>query len=433
MKILYVDNFRGFDDTYIPIKQVNFLVGENSTGKTSILSLINLLSTPHFWFKQEFNTEEVQLGTFREIVSIRSSTKDKFKIGVLEFEDEGDNTHRHSFLLTFIQDHGLPIASQYEYYADGRELNIDFTKSAIRYKSKVFDLKKEDTQLPFRVFKRWTKRERLTKDFKQMKEGIPGGRKHSLLAAAFLVDTEVKQKKGAKTELGAFVLPSLVGELAWFAPIRSKPKRTYDEFRIDFTSEGAHTPYLVRKLLDNPRVSGGFRKFLSEFGRESALLDSVAIEEFGHKPTSPFSLNVVLDDKSLNIKNVGYGVSQCLPVVVEAFARGKKIWFAIQQPEIHLHPKAQASLGDLFYTTARDGNKRFLIETHSDYIIDRFRLNYRRPGPKVESQVLFFERTRAGNKVTAIDIKKDGEYSPEQPKKFREFFIKEELKLLGVK
>ena len=69
---LYVDNYRGFTDTYIQIDDVNFFVGENSTGKTSILSLINLLSKFRFWTSQEFNIDDVQLGTFKDIVSVKS-------------------------------------------------------------------------------------------------------------------------------------------------------------------------------------------------------------------------------------------------------------------------------------------------------------------------------------------------------------------------
>jgi predicted ATP-dependent endonuclease of OLD family len=50
---LFVDNFRGFQDTCIPITDVNFLVGENSTGKTSMLSLIKLFSGPDFFMGQD--------------------------------------------------------------------------------------------------------------------------------------------------------------------------------------------------------------------------------------------------------------------------------------------------------------------------------------------------------------------------------------------
>ena len=72
MKYLFVDNFRGFTKTLLPIRDVNFFVGENSTGKTSILGLIKLLDTTQFWFNQRFNTDEVRLGNYKDIVSIGS-------------------------------------------------------------------------------------------------------------------------------------------------------------------------------------------------------------------------------------------------------------------------------------------------------------------------------------------------------------------------
>ena len=50
MPTIYLNNFRGFKKSYLTLTDVNFLVGENSTGKTSILKLIKLLSDPRFWF-----------------------------------------------------------------------------------------------------------------------------------------------------------------------------------------------------------------------------------------------------------------------------------------------------------------------------------------------------------------------------------------------
>ena len=55
MKTLYLDNYKGFVKTFIPFLDVNFFVGENSTGKTAILNLLNILSTPSFWISPEFN------------------------------------------------------------------------------------------------------------------------------------------------------------------------------------------------------------------------------------------------------------------------------------------------------------------------------------------------------------------------------------------
>jgi predicted ATPase len=113
--------------------------------------------------------------------------------------------------------------------------------------------------------------------------------------------------------------------------------------------------------------------------------------------------------------------------------RNKGAWFAIQQPEVHLHPRAQAALGDLLFQMSELEQKHFVIETHSDFMVDRFRLNMQRTKQhKVKAQILFFERSGDGNKLTIIPIQSDGEYSPEQPKSFRDFFVKEQLSILGI-
>jgi predicted ATPase len=228
-----------------------------------------------------------------------------------------------------------------------------------------------------------------------------------------------------------------MSKLTWLAPIRSKTRRTYDDYKTDFAPDGSHTPYLIRKLLNSPKIAAKFRDFIREFGEKSGLLDSIAIRQFGKTDViSPFALDIELDGKKLNIKNVGYGISQALPVVVEIYEGPRKGWYAIQQPEIHLHPRAQAALGDLIYSSAAKDKKKFLIETHSDYTIDRFCSNYRKSDKhrtRPDAQVLFFKRTRSGNEVCSVQIDPSGEYSPDQPKEFREFFIKEQLNTLGIR
>lgn len=82
-------------------------------------------------------------------------------------------------------------------------------------------------------------------------------------------------------------------------------------------------------------------------------------------------------------------------------------------------------------------NKNFIVETHSDYMIDRFRLRTRRSFDegKILSdqfQVVYFEKKKLGNELHIIEINPDGTYSENQPKGFRDFFIKEQLNLLEL-
>ena len=233
-------------------------------------------------------------------------------------------------------------------------------------------------------------------------------------------------------------LPTIAMHVAWFAPIRTKPKRTYDAYMMGFNPEGEHTPYLLRKMLSaknaEKRKLDPFVKALRDFGRESGLFEDVLIKEFGKTADSPFEVLIKLSHVgSLRINSVGYGVSQALPLIVEMLARRKGSWYAIQQPEVHLHPRAQAALGDLLFHLAEEENKYFLIETHSDFTIDRFRMNFaRQKNHRTTGQVLFFERAEKGNRVSSIGILPDGEFSPDQPESYRRFFVREQMALLGL-
>jgi hypothetical protein len=83
---------------------------------------------------------------------------------------------------------------------------------------------------------------------------------------------------------------------------------------------------------------------------------------------------VLLDKRSsteVSHRDVGIGVSQVLPVLVDAFAAKKRI-LAMEQPEIHLHPALQAELGDVFIQSSLGGQgNTFILETHSEHLILR--------------------------------------------------------------
>jgi len=157
------------------------------------------------------------------------------------------------------------------------------------------------------------------------------------------------------------------------------------------------------------------------------------VTRFGKDSAAPFELTVTLGTKALRVNSVGYGVSQVLPVVVELLTHGKKSWLAIQQPEVHLHPKAQAALGDVLFHAATDESHTLFVETHSDYLLDRFRLSMLdHKHPNGFAQVCFFERSQEGNHVYPMVIDSSGEYPDDQPPGFRAFFLAEQKRILGV-
>lgn len=444
---LYIDNFRGFEDTYIPLKEVNFFVGENSTGKTSILSLINLLYDYSFWLRPDFNNSEIHLGSFYEIAD-KKNNKKYFMVGFFNHViDQKTNQIRYdSVLLKFFNDNGNPSILECSYTYNNQTILSKIAKNnkLIFYKKINNDdiIHSSDS---LNIFKQWI--QSINLEFERtgfekiiIKSGFPS----TVSVIRTIIENELtgKRKEGelniAATEANfmGFQTSNPIGNLAWIAPIRAKPERTYDDFSIRVSPEGDHAPYLLKKLLSTAKKSKSKiqpKELIESFGLKSALFNSIRIKPFGKDSSSPFEIDIIINSSSFKIANVGYGISQVLPIIVEVLARSKNTVFAIQQPEVHLHPKAQAALGDFIYYANQNTNKNFFIETHSEYLINRFRLNvHRNNEKKARAQVLFFERTDNGNKVHVIEIEDDGKYSEDQPASFKDFFIKEEIDLLDI-
>ena len=117
--------------------------------------------------------------------------------------------------------------------------------------------------------------------------------------------------------------------------------------------------------------------------------------------------------------DVGYGVNQSLPILARLMTSekifGERIIFLMQQPEAHLHPKGQAELSSLMVDLIKRRKHNFIIETHSDYMIDRARIEIMN-GNHVEVHNITFNE-----QANLLGV----------PPGYREFFLKESDKLLG--
>ncbi len=89
---------------------------------------------------------------------------------------------------------------------------------------------------------------------------------------------------------------------------------------------------------------------------------------------APTSSRVVIVPNNTNIElrphDVGIGISQVVPVIVTALDGSERL-LAIEQPELHIHPRLQAEIADLFIEAIHKNKHRFIIETHSEHLILR--------------------------------------------------------------
>ena len=103
----------------------------------------------------------------------------------------------------------------------------------------------------------------------------------------------------------------------------------------------------------------------------SRELEEIAAALAARQPHREVDLVTTRNRLPVRVPDVGVGVSQILPVVVAALDPGRPGITAIEQPELHLHPRIQVELGDLFASQAAKGGT-FLIETHSEHLLLRF-------------------------------------------------------------
>ncbi len=103
-------------------------------------------------------------------------------------------------------------------------------------------------------------------------------------------------------------------------------------------------------------------------------------------------------DKARPLFSVGVGVSQVLPILVAGLLAPEGAVLIIEQPELHLHPRAQARLGDFFVSLAHLG-KQCLIETHSDTLVNQLRLHMVKGGEAVRElvSIYFVEQDEQGD------------------------------------
>jgi hypothetical protein len=228
---------------------------------------------------------------------------------------------------------------------------------------------------------------------------------------------------------------SLLGQRVFAsAPIRTEPRRTYTPAEIQSSSEGSNVPLeMARRKALAPDQWAKEREALCAFGKNSGLFEDIDIRLLGKQENDPFQILVKMGGPAVNLVDVGYGVSQALPIVYELQNFGRYDVFLLQQPEVHLHPRAQAELGSLICRVL--GERRtplYLIETHSDYILDRVRIETRRG--KIDPKwitIIYFERSEHGVQLYNLYISEKGEIM-NAPETFRDFFLKEHGHLLGL-
>ncbi|MBL8595284.1 MAG: DUF3696 domain-containing protein [Devosia sp.] len=221
-------------------------------------------------------------------------------------------------------------------------------------------------------------------------------------------------------QLGAFFQSSI----HYLGPLRDEPRPIYPLEALinpkDVGYRGEHTAAVLdlhretsvryfstrdaEKLFSAKAVRGTLHSAVVEWLSYLGVAEAVSTADLG-KIGHQLQVSVDRGAESHDLTNVGVGVSQLLPIVVMSLLADSPSCLIFEQPELHLHPKVQARLADFFFSLSLLG-KQCILETHSEYLVERFRRRIAEaPGDVLNERVKIFFTEKVKGQTRCREVK----------------------------
>lgn len=219
------------------------------------------------------------------------------------------------------------------------------------------------------------------------------------------------QNAGFLTDLELAFEELLQRGVSYLGPLRDYPQRQYTWGGGRPEDMGRRGEKVVDALLAS-RDSGekisrgkGSKALALEAHTARWLQDLKLIHAFGVEPvTAGSNLYCVRVQRTKTsapvlITDVGFGLSQILPVIVLCFYAPRGSTVILEQPEIHLHPSVQAGLADVFLDAIKTRGIQVILESHSEHLLRRLQRRIAEEKAKPEECALYFCRLSDGHSV----------------------------------
>jgi predicted ATPase len=407
---LRIKNFKCLKDTGdLEIRPLTFLVGPNSSGKSSLLQMLLMLrqtmDSNDFNNPLAPNNGLVNLGSYPEFI-YKNDISQELEVD-LEFCNYPKRNKKIFLNSTFFYN---PTTTQIEL----KESNINYNNE---YISKIIRRQKEE--------------KKYSGIFTITKKGKEKGRKWNIKNIKpvkfynyfIRLDKEKGQKDIDKKippedffrRAGFLIEMELRFYLFYLGPLRIFPRRFSGPSGQEPQDVGVRGERAIdvlwflnrSKEKKEKEVTLQVQKWVKEFG----FADKMELSRIGESNIYKVLITDPAMKIEVNLVDIGFGAPQVIPVIIESFYARNDSLILIEQPEIHLHPKAQSILGDLFISAFNDGKRRFIIETHSEHLLNRVRRRIAEGKIKKEDVVIYyFENTFDGTSIQEVKLNEKGQY-----------------------
>lgn len=194
--------------------------------------------------------------------------------------------------------------------------------------------------------------------------------------------------------------------IAYLGPLRRKPERDYVWNKTRPGDLGVDGFGSINALFASAFIKGkdagddliaGVSKYLSRMG----IADRLEVRQLGH--STRYEIVVHRDGVDANLRDVGIGISQVLPVLTLAHFAPLGSTILLEEPEIHLHPLAQSVLAELFVDISQKRQIQFIVETHSEHLFRRMQTLLAKGNVTPDNCAMYFvEREGADAKLRKL-------------------------------
>lgn len=404
---LHIKNFKAWKDTgAIRLAPLTVIFGANSAGKSSLGHLLLALqqtarSTDR---KRALHLGDssalIDLGTFADCLHGHDLSK------ALEFE--------LGWTLPKPLDVRDPLAPANRYQGDRLQLVVEMVAGklqqpevrAMRYalnkgdqcvldvamqldEGRKFSLKSEHYGFKMADGRKWPLEE--PEKFYRLSDTSTARFKNAGFMADFALATE-----------------SCLDRLSFLGPLRNHPQRIYQWSGETPPSVGQMGEYTIAAILaaqsegrllnrGPKRAKQGFSEFIATWLKDLGVIHDFSVQPVAEgRKEYEVLVRTHAQAPLVKITDVGFGVSQVLPALVQAFycPTHSTVW--MEQPEIHLHPQVQAELADVFIsaTQARENGKerhvQLIVESHSEHFLNRLQRRVAEGAVKPEDVAVYF-------------------------------------------
>ena len=436
------------DKTTIEVRPLTILAGANSSGKSSIMQPMLmmkqtldathdpgplLLDGPHVRFTQYEQFIPKNIEKKKYVISVGFNFGDEARLSC-EYECIPDANSQHRQIRLKSMKGRDPIAAKY----DGRPAEFTLTPSM-----------RERRIIPYLPeFMRGEQDSKSENDddskvISKRKLGFRIEPKRCFLSIQMFRKYQRKNRPFPSFSFPLEPIPdiqSAIANLIHLPGLRGQPERIYTNtpsqaprFAGQFEKymAGLITLWNEENTEQIKTVETGLRRLELTGWVKSDRLDDVSVELKVGRMKSNTKDSVYGDE--VNIADVGFGVSQVLPVLVALAAAEKGQMVYIEQPELHLHPRAQVALAREFSDAANRG-VRVVIETHSSLLLQGI-MTQVAVGELPNDKVIlhWFERNEAGNTTVRPEmLDEKGTHSSDWPVDFADIRLGEQKRYLNA-